>query len=381
MAVQLPDLGDSYSCRRVAGGGSLLQSAKEGIIQVQPGVYVLSHDPNIEIGSLPQNVGRVGLTEFVAPTPQDVELAVLHSPQPQSERGQPLLVSATIVDSQRPEEVLLFARNLWRTSFQEYPMQHIAGYRYQATIPKKSVNEGLVEYCITVEQGGRSTTFPCKVDRNPKDWDFHGTDFWQTMIVDQDAPVILFAANKDATDVNFTRIDRGYFPVTRIVSGQDAGQSALRIEINTEPKNLPEDYSATLFIGDRVSSRLRQLDSAKDLQLKVRGIGHDTRIRVTLIEHDGTSWSKMTALRDDWQEVKLSVSELELSKSAQLPLGYPGRWGYWLESPEKAEGTARRLNFENIERIQFSLRRHDQVVAESDLAHIGFEIESAVIKR
>ncbi len=74
------------------------------------------------------------------------------------------------------------------------------------------------------------------------------------------------------------------------------------------------------------------------------------------IEADGTSWSRPLVLSTNWHEHLLPLAGFKISRGVKLPLGFPGRWNYWL-TPARGRGTkADHLRVEAIEHLQISFR-------------------------
>jgi hypothetical protein len=145
----------------------------------------------------------------------------------------------------------------------------------------------------------------------------------------------------------------------RLVEGSAPGQKALALSTSTR---MPEDFSVSLYVGDR------KLTGSK-LSVRLRGRAEGAKVRVVLVDRDGAAWASVIPAATEWQTVEVPLSEMKPSRWALLPQGFPGTWSYWADQPAGSH----KLDPSHIERLQFSLRREDNAVAE------GVEIESATI--
>jgi hypothetical protein len=121
-----------------------------------------------------------------------------------------------------------------------------------------------------------------------------------------------------------------------------------------------DDYTASLAIGKRVVQRGADLDRAQAIRIKSRASVARQSIFVTLVEADGTSWSKRVPLSAGWSDIAIPLSELVIAQGVKLPLGYPERWNYWLTPAKGRGGPTDHLNPAKIEHIQISFRPDDK---------------------
>jgi hypothetical protein len=245
--------------------------------------------------------------------------------------------------------------------FRRFAMHPAGAYRYSVTIPKDSLDEGPHEYLLSVRTGDSTITFPEEIHRDPWSWDFHTESFWRTMIVRPDVPLRLLTPADDASRLVFTRIgDAIRQGIFRVVPSGASGEAALHLEL---PVNVggfnPEDYTASLVIGDRIASRSLNAAIANALRVKLRGIGPHQLLYVTLMEKDGTSWSATLSPDSTWSEQTIPLSSFKIARGVKLPLGYPGTWNYWVD-PASGRGVAGdSLRIADVERLQLSLRREE----------------------
>jgi hypothetical protein len=262
--------------------------------------------------------------------------------------------------------------------FRRYPMHTVGAYDYKATLPADSLREGPHEYVVSVRYGDSTTTFPERISRHPWAWDFQAETFWRTMVVRPGVPLRLLSA-ADASRLYFTRIGdairRGIFGV---VPSTASGEAVLHL---TLPVNVggftPEDYTASLVIKDRIAARGETIAAATGMRLKLRGIGPQQVLHVTLMEKDGTSWTATVAPDSSWSERTIPLADFRIARGVKLPLGYPGQWNYWVEPAAGRGGNGDAVKIAEVERIQLSLRREEGIKIEAGA--YGVQVESATL--
>jgi hypothetical protein len=263
--------------------------------------------------------------------------------------------------------------------FHRYPMESVGAYEYRASIPADSLAPGSYRYVISVRSGGSTLTFPEGVRGAPWDWDFHTDRSWTTQVVTPGAPLRLLSPAADAARLSFTRIgDGGRAGLFDIVPSAVSGEPALRLTLPVSSSgSSPADYTASLVIDDLIRARGTPAAQATGVRIKLRGVGPQQRLHLTLMERDGTSWTAVLPLDSAWVEKTIPLSDFRVAKGVKLPLGFPGQWNYWVEPAAGRGGIGDRMRAGEIERLQFSLRREDGVKIEP--GKYGVEVESVTM--
>jgi hypothetical protein len=361
MRIRLPDLGADFTVQPVAQGNASVSQARGGEFIARPGVYVLSAGGPVDRASLPARIGRVGFDEFHAPAADPLPVRVLVPPQPQLLAGAPAELAARVVGDAAPDSVTLWIRRAGVGWFRPFPMRSTGAYDYRVTIPADSLAEGPHEYVVSVRYGDSITTYPEGVRRGPWDWDFSTDAVWRTNVAGPTVPLRLLYPAEDASRLAFTRIgDGGRTGVFSIVPSAETAEPALHLTLPvTGGADSPEDYTASLVVRERVAPRGESLAGAAGVFIRLRGIGPRQTLHVTLMEEDGTSWSAPVDVDSAWTDRTIPVSSFRLARGVKLPLGYPGRWNYWVGPAVGRGDRDDALRLPNLERLQLSLRRAD----------------------
>ncbi|MBA7550784.1 hypothetical protein ES705_43307 [subsurface metagenome] len=236
-------------------------------------------------------------------------------------------------------------------------MQVESGYLYSAIIPEKYGKPGLYNYCIAVKENNKITTHPSGILKSPGDWDFHDNEFWEFTIVEPKSPLRLLIPEKDIDDFAFTRIGDGIrWGIYDIVTNDANGEPALKIYYPVSYDKNIDDYTLSLIVKNKIENRNDKIQLANSIRIEAKSESEGQEIYITLVEADGTSWSKKVALSSQWKTYSIPLEDFTLAKGVKLPLGFPERWNYWIEPALGRGGENDRLQPSKIERLQVSLR-------------------------
>ncbi len=346
MSLRLPDLGDAFAISGLNAGNSFAGEAQRGTFKVGPGVYLLAKGTAPATDRLPRRVGGIGLREFVCPQPPDLPAQILPRVQEVYSADQPLIIGADVIDSAPPKSVTLQVRNAGNAVFKNFGMAAKRSYRWEATVPSGALAADTIEYYFVAKTAGGEVRFPAD-----------GAKLQTAQLVAPTAPLTLFEAETDMQQLVFTRIGDGVrHGIFQRRKAADKEPAALRLFFPLSYDRTLDDYTASLAVKDRMRGRHTHVGRAGTLQVKARGNGESQEIHLTLVEVDGTSWSQRLTLSTNWQEQALSLGDFKLARGVKLPLGFPGRWNYWLTPAKGRGGPDDRPRLEAVEHFQISFR-------------------------
>lgn len=378
MKVSLLDLGNAFSVLPLNTNNSYSTSAADEKFIIQPGVYILTADKNFKKETLPGSIGFVGMKEFFSPDDQQLPTQVVPNYQPSYYSGKPITITANVYGNREPETVTLFMKG--GRGFFPVPMKKASVYRYKAEIPANRSTEGWIEYCIVVKDGNTVINYPSGINKSPADWDYIDAGTWKSVVVKEKIPLRLLNPAEDVDQLAFTRIgDAIRFGIYKMIPSTQTGEASFHLELPlTYDRNL-RDYTLSVPVKEKIGSRKADIAGAKTLVLNARGINQQQQAYITLVENDGTSWSKKILLQPDWNNIQIPLNELELSKGVMLPLGYPGEWKYWFEPADGRGKAGDHVKMENVEWIQLSIRQSDMKKEEAK-SNSWIDISSAIIQ-
>jgi hypothetical protein len=126
-------------------------------------------------------------------------------------------------------------------------------------------------------------------------------------------------------------------------------------------------------IKSRVRARQETITGAKELRLRLRGLGSRQTLHVTLMEDDGTSWTAALPMDGTWREQVIPLAQFTAGRGVLLPEGFPGEWNYWVGPAGGRGGATDRPRLDHVERLQLSLRPESGVTAKPGT--YGVEVE------
>lgn len=347
MEINLPDLGGSFAVDAINKENNFHTKAEKGDFIIHPGVYLLKRSdvnaPNPEVSA-----------SFIAPPEKELPTAVVFEPQSQIASGRDFVVTATVCNSKLPDKVSLNLRQEPHRFFAEYPMQRQKGSVYSVKVPADKFKNGLIRYCITVQNGEKVQSFPADVSGKPGDWDFSTENMWETFVADANSPIVLYDVSRDRDKLLFSQYWHGPHYTYNFVEAATAGKLALRFEVESL-KSEPQDVSCRYIFGRETDGRLDDFSKFQTLCVRARAVEKaTTHFGITLMEKDGSNWAAAIPVTQQWNEVCVPLSQFVSAKAAMLPRGWSGH-SYWLSTPTNRGGEGDRLHIENVESLQISI--------------------------
>lgn len=360
MRITLPDLGETFTIEGIAGegaGSAAVRQAAGGSFVVRPGVYLLGRSGAVDRKTLPATSGALAMDEYHGPPRDTMPLAVVVDAPDEFISGGRIAISARVVDTVAPDSVVLAIRRRDQRFFRRYAMHPSGAYDYAASVFADSIGVGPFEYAVTVVTGGVATTFPEGLRQRPGEWNFVAHHLWRGAVVAPATPVRLFRAGEDVQRLAFSRIGDGWREgIFRVLQSEADGEPVFHFELPRFDGRGPDDYTASLVVGDRVAARGPTVRRATAVRVRLRGAAGGDILHLTLVEHDGSSWGAEVPADTAWAERTIPLTAFRPVRSAMLPEGFPGEWSYWVSAPPGRRGVENGVHIEEIERMQLSLR-------------------------
>ncbi|MGH7579778.1 MAG: hypothetical protein ACREM9_06375, partial [Gemmatimonadales bacterium] len=377
MTLRLPDLGDGFIIQPVAAGNPRAERASGGRVTLTPGVYVLSAAGPVDPKTLPAYLGHLRFSEYHAPATDELPPSVVPLFPPAVIEGRDAELRARVVHQTPPDSAVLYLRPNTGSSYQEYRMRAVGGYEFAAAIGGPDLPAGPHSLLVRIFRGDTGLTFPGGRPQRPGAWNQYHREAWGLDVVPPGSPVRLFDPASDAERLAFTRIGdagrRGLFRLgISVVTGRPILHFALPVD---SAGRSPPDYAASLVVASRIRARAGNPAEAATVRLRMRGLGPQQALHVTLMEDDGTSWTVAAQVDSAWRELSIPLRGFMLGRGVLLPQGFPGEWNYWVGAAEGRGGDGPRLD--HIERLQLSLRRQDAGPVKPD--SYGVEMEAVTL--
>jgi hypothetical protein len=370
MRIVLPDLGTDFSVRPVNPGNAHATNASGGAFPARPGVYVLRRrgvagdrwsDPTARVGTL-------ALGEYHVPARADSAVAVIHRPAVEVTAGEAVVIRAEVASTEPARGAQLLVGPAGGSDVVALPMRRTRGNTYQATVPAERVTEGVLEYAIRVEEGGRASRFPRGAT---------GDSTWRVVVALAGSPIVLFDVARDTQRVLSPHPYRYVRFRSEVLPGSADGRRALRVEVESfEPD--PHHYAVRSFLGEENGVRLASAGAYGVLRVRARSTGAaEERLEVALVDREGVAWGAVVPLTPQWRDVDVPISSLRPTPLALLPRPYPE----FLPNEGPEPGGTGRLDLARVDGVQLRIGDRWYAGGTAPAGPHGFEIESVSVVR
>jgi hypothetical protein len=337
MNISIPDLGSNFSIRAINDGNHYTTEDQSGGFAISPGVYVFVAKG---IDYEPSNTDS--WKAFVAPKSYSTELFLSHTPASEVSPGKSFTISAKVAGLDATDKISLEVRSAprWRT----IPMQKKNAAEYIAEVPADVVSPGILNYRIIVEKANNDfSVFPGNVKGNPYAWDNANNDTWQTLVASDKSGLEIFNTNTDRTNLIQYNPDWRNNSI-RFAPSDKTSQLATVVTA----KNLTDKQVMgwQFYFGDKLKGRQSELSSFNKLIVRVRADNGATA-KIILVTNDALNFSTIINATNQWTDIAIPLSSLQLDSCLILPRPYPGFLPLWF----KADATGR-FNVQDAEKMQ-----------------------------
>ncbi len=180
----------------------------------------------------------------------------------------------------------------------------------------------------------------------------------------------LFDAERDQNSLAQTRA--GWAKPT-LVPGRDPNSQALVVNFPRDARRTPEDFSRSLYIGDRIAPWVDAIRSAQSIAITLKAHSSGSILHLVLVDKDGAAWGTAVAPSPQWQTVTIPLSDFHPTRWALLPQGFPNGISYWANRLDKG-----RFDVVSIERLQLSLQKAD--LGEHQAESFGADVQSIALQ-
>ncbi len=373
MTVSLPDLGESFKVEPLNESNTYAARAAGGTFSIRPGAYLLTSSSQAAPTRLPDRLPGVpyylGMREFVCPAPMPYPTSVVLHARAEYPADKPIYISAVVAATGAPSEVSLLVGAAGSPG-RKFAMEQTSGYEYGVRLEMGTIPQGEMQFQVSVTEGGQTHVFP-----HDSPVESLRAETYKVQVVDPNAPVEIFDPERDIANLSISRSGESRRRNPPAIDGSRPGSKAYSLSYQSE--TMPDDFTASLYIGDRVSDGLRNVANAASIRIRLKGLSAPSVLRLTLVEKDGSAWSQKVFASTEWKDVVVPLSSLRSARSVMLPEGYPGTWSYWLSAPEGRTA----IDLTQVERIQFSLRRADfGTIASVTTSQAAVAIESVSLQ-
>lgn len=375
IVVRLPDLGDRYSFYRIKKVGEKVFENVGFSTVIEPGKYFVcaeNIDPNTVKKYMPKK--NLFLDGIYIPKESLPNIYVVNMSDPYTVEGNIQSVRFRIAGIANHSRVSLYLRRMGWRNFSKYPLHHSGGFEFRLMETPWFFKEGVLEYCLVIEDGINKWTFPGAQRSTPDEWDFMPTPLWTIQVLRNNTPFVLFHPERDRERLvvpHFTD-SRKYSVLYR--NGTTSDRTSLVVTVqSTHTQSTP--FGFQLGISDIFRGVLKQVASYHSLEMKARTDNDSTEVTVALLLSNGHAYGVHVPLKKVWQKIDLPLPSFKKCSVLLLPNSYPTFLPYVWNPPT-----------DENDRIDLSLLDHIQIIINernhgSDLPQqCSIEVESIILK-
>jgi len=320
MTIDLPDLRAGYTIEALNEGNSLATAADGRQINIRPGVYLLSKKGKKTSG-IPQQIGNLGLREFVAPKPFASQPAVAHQPDVEVSAGKPYIFQFQIAGVE-PSDKISVQLNHTAGEWKTLVASHVAAPRYQVELPADLQKPGELSYKLIIGKANKQFfTFPGGHTGDPYNWENVQTDSWKTRVAAVNAAAELF---NPATDRGRVSVYAPLWKNNKVeyISSSLPGEMLIRqLIVNSADANA---MGFQFNFGDKLSGRVSELNTFDRITFKARSIDKPLKAKLVIVTKNAEAYSKDFTLSRELDEFEIPISDLQPDAQMLLPRPYPG---------------------------------------------------------
>jgi hypothetical protein len=373
----LPDLGDSTALVSFSGRGLQVPGRHRIEHEVRPGVYLVTATTAAQEEVAKQLPGPEGFLEGLYTPPAAAGIDVMDRSRPYSlESGGSAFSFEIAADDSISGATLFIRRPGWRR-FAGHALKNVGGYRYVPVDTNLVLQPGRVEYCVTVDAAGTTTTFPGEMKATPLAWDFAPGTLWTMKVLKAGEPVVVFDAWRDRKELVFTHFSPSlrYEPDYR--NGPTGEEASLWLKVKLSgTARIP--FGFQMNVRELFKPLVPTFNHYHTVVVTARS-PHDTlsKIGIRFVLGDGRSYEAKVAISRDWREYRIPVSHFRPGTTLMLPDHYP-RFLEQLYFPQHVWNVLRAeapepLDFRLVDRVQITV---DPVDTQQHDGQMTFEISS-----
>lgn len=314
MQISLPELGKDYLYEACTLNDGQSGIATDGKISVRPGVWILRHPGKKDISvSKVRRMNGYEVSEYYE-CPSNVKEAQVVMNVPEShETGKDLLLTASVIAPSDIDSVTWVGGLKNKQTFR-FPMHSTGiGFDYEATIPGKILEEGILEYSIVVHTRQGSTTFPSQISADPQVWNFYSKARYATSIVSADAPLEIFNAAK-----GFDKVEAR----EQLHSVISYLPECIRVSTAAQ-KDTKEDPAGLLLLAqDKIDCRAADGSSFSKIRIQFLHPQKGTTVKVQAADKNGSLWEISLTLGDE-QVYEIPASAMKETEYQPVRPSYP----------------------------------------------------------
>jgi hypothetical protein len=324
MKISLPDLGEWYTLHPSSKSRQRASQAGFSPTGVTPGIYIVAAE-----NADRKKIAKYASTKesfldglYVPPARAPRIYVVNNTSHYMLELGK-IDFKFQIAGEREIANATLYMRRPGWPGFAEHGLKNVGGFSYTAADTPKIMQSGTVEYCVAVDDGRNTYTFPGEVQNTPGKWDFSTNSLWTVRVVKSGESIVLLDAQRDRDDFIFPRYSQGLRYLVDYRDGTNSEETALALKVTvSDERTIP--FGLQLNVSKLVEPLDSDLGSYRHIVVKARSSQDSAcTIGIVFLMADGRSYGADVDITDDWREVVIPLSAFRNRSALILPESYP----------------------------------------------------------
>jgi hypothetical protein len=347
MQITLADLGHEFVVEPLNEKNTYRTETANSSFTIFPGTYLV-RAKNKTLKNRNAKIERIGLNEFAAPATSTAEPFLVYEPVSEICSGKNFTVHAKATGLDTSYKLIL---QVTGRQFRNINFKRITAYDYAAEIPADVLVPGIINYRILINRGNDYYVYPGNVKGNPYAWDNYNNDYYKLIVADSDRDLVIFNPATDERITTYPSFRRGF--ETRVIPSASGNTT---LQFSGSFTNADQSLGFQYFIGDKISGRISELNSFTKLIVRARAVDVTSiKANISLITKDAFAFSTVAELTNKFQEIEISLSQLQSDSSLLLPRPYPDFMPLWFKATGNAD-----LKAEDAEKVEVTVRAKSQ---------------------
>ncbi|TYA89230.1 glycoside hydrolase family 5 protein [Seonamhaeicola marinus] len=339
MQLDLPDLKAGFAIKGLNTGNTIKTFANGNTFEIKPGTYLITSPDTKYLEENTIIANNINLNEYYTSAKTINSAHLVHKPLKEIPLGETLNISAFVANPNPVEEV--YVTVLSKGGGKNYPMKKsVAPFKYDVELPKELFKtEKVLRYHITVKTNKNNLIYPSGIPGAPllKRRKYRGDlrlddtiEPYETMVVDNARPVLLFNAE---TDWNMV-----VKPNRSDLIEKHPSKYSTQSVIKLEPKRFKGIDSLKfirMYCADRIAERKLHLKNKHELVIEGYPLSEkDETLHITIALKDATAYVGKINVSSSNNYFSINLKDLKQGQLPLLPKPYPGKINlpYWFKT-------------------------------------------------
>jgi hypothetical protein len=378
MSINLPDIGNDFVINSLSAKKQLSKKASGTEFIIEPGIYLLCSSA-VEQNRLDKySAKKYNFLEGIyIPKNISPDVNVINKTNKYALATSQLNFKFLIACEEKIESANLYVKRRGWRGFKKYMLKNRGGFTYSVDDTSTYKLDGNLQYCVTVKTSKDIFTYPGGIHKSPEDWDFSQNDLWEINISKRNNAIVLLDAARDQRDIILSQYSPSWRYSADFSSGSNTDNNSLALQI-TFAKESVIPFGLQLNVSDIIKPFAASLGQYEYLVIKGKYDGtNKDLIGINLLMNDGKCFTAKFIFQNDWQEIKIPLSEFSNGSALILPNSYP-QFLPKIWKTDLAE-TNQKINLNLLQFVQITCGKPKSNIP-NEKSEIAFRLESIMLE-